>query len=177
MPGVCLITFWQTLGNWWVLQLHHACGLMRFLNPMLWNCHSFFVRKRLPCEYCRLKIWGVYVLIIILYNYRNTIDFSYMQQLFSEHSFSNACEFPSFCLSSEHPWEVEKWQALLPSSLTLRNNGFLIKREILKWIDQYRFSFLVDGLTTVCSLLCLPFFTLLYCYHSLCIHSFWVYLM
>lgn len=69
-PVVCLITFSQTLGSQRALQLHHACSLMRFPNPMLWNCHRLFVRKWLPHESSRLKIWGTPIFIIILCNYK-----------------------------------------------------------------------------------------------------------
>lgn len=142
IPVVCLITFSQTLGNGWVLQLHHACGLMRFLNPLLWNCHRLFVRKQLPHEYSRLKFWGTHILLIILCNYKITI----WLQLYATSIFwtfvSNAFVSPRFYCSSENPWGIEKWEMLLPISLNLRNNGFLIKTGILTWNELININFL-----------------------------------
>lgn len=147
LPVVCLITFSQTLGNCWVLQLYHACGLMRFLNPILWNCHRLFVRKRLPREYSRLKFGGMCILIIILCNYKNT---TWLQL----HATS------VFCIRFKCTWvslvllflwaSLRGWKVVLPSSLNLKHNGFLIKTKILTWNELIDIDFLSLWMHSYC---------------------------
>lgn len=170
-PVVCLITFSQALGNRGAPQRHHAHGLMRFPNPMLWNCHRLFVRKWLPCESSSLKIWGTHILIVILRNYKKhrMTSITCNKYLLSIH-FTGTWASQVF-LFPWAPWRDWKVRAM---SLNLRMKGWFPNENrdlTLKWIDQFRFPFPEDELTTLCSYV-EPFYKLLYSYHSFWIHSF-----
>lgn len=109
MPVVCLITFSQTLGSPSELQWHHACGLMSFLSPALWNCHRLFVRKQLPCDNRWLQIWGTCILIVFLHNYKRPMQLQW-------HA---TCNFIAF--TSHAPDFPRSLMLLLRLSASLKN--------------------------------------------------------